>query len=170
MCVFTYFSKMTQHIANQKKKFCLYGSWEGFQLFFSDRKCLFPVPTMQTGNTNFIVGGHEIPQNLRYIISMKKVNYNILLQCRLHAENDGWTLNPLETSPINKVKVCLSVLLFLQNDSRYRKSKKLFCLYGSWEGFPLFFSDRKCLFPVPTMQTGNTNITIGGREIPQNLR
>ena len=71
-----------------KKLFCLYGSWEGFQLFFSDRKCLFPVPTMQTGNTNFTVGGREIPQNLHWIISMKKVNYDILLQGHLHAENE----------------------------------------------------------------------------------
>ena len=75
----------------------------------------------------------------------------------------------LPTSPINKVKVCLSVLLFLQNDSRYRKSKKLFSWYGSLEGFPLFFSDWKCLFPVPTMQTGNTNLTVESRETPQHL-
>ena len=90
MCVYGHlFLHNDLRYQKSKKLFCLYGSWEGFQLFFSDRKCLFPVPTMQTENPNFTVGGREIPQNFRYIISMKKVNYNILLQCHLHPENDG---------------------------------------------------------------------------------
>ena len=42
---------------------------------------------MQTENPNFTVGGREIPQNFRYIISLKKVNYKILLQCHLHPDH-----------------------------------------------------------------------------------
>ena len=91
VCMFTYFSKMTQHIANPKNCFAGMVPRKVFHYFFSDLKCLFPVPTMQTENPNFTVGVHEIPQNFRYIISMKKVNYNILLQCHLHPENDGST-------------------------------------------------------------------------------
>ena len=39
---------------------------------------------MKTQNTNFIKGGHTVPQNDRWNLRNKKVNYNFFLRGHLH--------------------------------------------------------------------------------------